>query len=172
MTDGFLVYIERLGLITFFSGYPLVYALVHFVAGKNPETRSRFSSRLVRNLPLAYALAGTMYFLFWIREILIQSGIKNVEPGFNLSPLKVWALGAVLFWIPTLAKRPVVSLLHSLVFFILLFKDIITGFGSETGKDIVANDMKVYSISLVLNVLSLIFVLTAEWIFIKWFPPR
>jgi hypothetical protein len=172
MNDSFLVYLEHLELITFFSGYPLVYALAHLIAGMNIVTRNQISSRLQRNLPLAYALTGSFFFLFWIRELIIQSGIKNIAPGFDLSLLKAWALLSVFFWIPALAKKPVYSLIHSLVFFFLLFKDILTGLGSEAGKDIVSNDMKVYTISLILNMLSLILILSANRIFAKWFPPH
>jgi hypothetical protein len=172
MTENFLVYIEHLGLMTFFSGYPLVYALVHFITGNNPGVRNPFLSRLRRNLPIAYALTGTFFFLFWIREIIIRSGIKNISPVFDLTLLKAWALLSVFFWIPGPAKKPVYSLMHSLVFFFLLFKDIITGFGSETGMNIISNDMKVYTVSLALNLLSLIFIMMSNRIFVKWFPPR
>jgi hypothetical protein len=53
-----------------------------------------------------------------------------------------------------------------------LFKDILTGLGSETGMNIISNDMKVYTVSLALNLLSLIFIMMSNRIFIKWFPPR
>jgi hypothetical protein len=172
MTESFLVYLERLELMAFFSGYPLVYALAYFVAGTKRGMRIQLFSRLPRLLPFAYALVGTIFFLLWVRELIIQSGIKNLSPGFNLSLLKAWALMAVLFWIPALARKSVYSLLHSLVFFSLLFKDIIAGFGSESENNMLTNDMRVYTISLVLNVLCLIITITTGWILMKCFPPR
>jgi hypothetical protein len=115
---------------------------------------------------------GSIFFLLWIRELIIQSGIKNLVPGFNLSFLKVWALGSSFFWIPALAKKPVYSLLHSLVFFSLLIKDIIASLGSDRANNNMSNDMKVYTISLVLNVLCLILILIATRVLMNWFPPR
>lgn len=170
--DSFITYIERLELLTFFSGYPLIYTIVHFIAGHKQGQRIHFSSRLLHSLPLAYALTGSIFCSLWIREMIIQSDIQNLAPGFTASPLKVWALLAVFFWIPALARRPVLSLLHSLVFFVLFCKDLVTGIGSDSGKEIISNDMKVYTVSLALNVLCLFVMVTAHWIFPKIFPRR
>jgi hypothetical protein len=172
MSENFFVYLEHLELLAFFSGYPLVYAGVHFVAGLNRKTHIQFSSRMQRCLPFAYALMGSIFFLLWIRELIIQSGIKNLAPGFNLSFLKVWALGSSFFWIPALAKKPVYSLLHSLVFFSLLIKDIIASLGSDRANNNMSNDMKVYTISLVLNVLCLVLIIIAARVLTYCFPPR
>jgi hypothetical protein len=167
MADSFLAYIEHLELLTFFSGYPLVYALIQFIAGNIKKQRMLLSSVLIRSLPMAYALTATIFFLLWIREMIIHSGIPYMAPGFDISPLRIWGMLGVFFWVPALAKRPVFSLLHSLVFFALLTKDLITGNHSPSGNDIVSNDMKVYTFSLVLNIASLIIVITAYWIFTK-----
>jgi hypothetical protein len=162
MIDSFIAYIERLELMAFFSGYPLIYALAHFMAGTGLAKKNQFSILLLRSLSTGYALIGSLFFLFWIREMSIRSGIRNIDVAFSLSPLKAWALLAVFFWIPSIAKRPVYSLIHSLVFFFILFKDLLTGIGSGTGIEIIANDMKVYTISLILNLISLISCLTAS----------
>jgi hypothetical protein len=172
MIDNFLAYIERLELLTFFSGYPLVYTFGHFIARSKQGQRIQFSSTLLRSLPLAYALTGSIFFLLWIREIVIQLSIENIYPGFNITALKVWGLLAGVFWIPVLARRPVYSFLHSLVFFVLFCKDLVTGISSPSGKEIISNDMKVYTISLALNILCLITIFMASWIFPKMFPPR
>jgi hypothetical protein len=58
-----------------------------------------------------------------------------------------------------LRRKPIFSLLHSLVFFFFLAKDIffhLIGFSSD--ELIVRNDMKIYSVSIVLTLLSLAFV--------------
>ena len=107
MIDSFIAYIERLELLTFFSGYPLVYTFVHFIAGSKPGTaKSFFIHDAMPSLPKAYALSGSIFFLLWIREMIIQSGIPNMAPGFDITPLKIWALLACFFWIPVLARRP------------------------------------------------------------------
>jgi hypothetical protein len=170
MNDSFIVYIERLELLTFFSGYPLVYTFAHFIAGSNLKQRDHFKSALIPCLPKGYALAGTIFFLLLVREVLIPSGIPNMAPGYNITPLKIWGLLAFFFWIPALNRKPYYSLLHSMVFFIILFKDLITGSSAASGKDILSNDMKVYTVSLVLNILCLFTILTINWIFRKKFP--
>ncbi len=170
MNDSFIFYIERLELLTFFSGYPLVYAFARFIAGDKQNQRNRFASILLYSLPRAYALTGSIFFLLFLKEMIIQSGIPNMAPGFDITPLKIWALLACLFWIPALARKPFYSLLHSMVFFALFFKDLISGFSAASGKDILSNEMKVYTVSLLLNILCLLTILTISWIFKKIFP--
>jgi hypothetical protein len=65
---------------------------------------------------------------------------------------KIWAIFSILFWIPALAKKPVLSLIHSLVFFFFLVRDLyfqLTAVSAD--KNIVKNDMKIYTDSLLLN---------------------
>ena len=102
----------------------------------------------------------------------MQSGIPNMAPGFSISPFQVWGLLACLFWFPVLARKAVYSLLHSMVFFVLFFKDLLNGISAASEKDILSNDMKVYTVSIVLNALCLLTVLTTSWIFKKIFPPN
>ena len=172
MTDSFLAYIERLELLTFFSGYPLVYAFAHSIAGSKRIQGNHFTSAIVPSLPKAYALAGSIFFLLWVKEMLIRSGMPNMAPGFDITPLKVWGLLACLFWIPVLARKPYYSLLHSLVFFALFVKDLINGISAASGNDIISNNMKVYTVSLVLNILCLLTILTISRIFRKKFPSQ
>ena len=163
MLDSFIAYVERLELLTFFSGYPILYALVMSFWGKGQKGNPVINS-LPKSLPMAYALVGTIFLLLWLREIYIQSGIKNLEPGFNITPLKVWGLLAIIFWLPALRRIPTYSLVHSLVFFFLFCKDLVLGLGSREGKDIISNDMKVYTISMVINLISLILVLLTSYL--------
>jgi hypothetical protein len=171
MIDSFIGYIERLELLTFFSGYPLVYTFVHFITGGKRGQRIHFLSTIHRSLPKAYALSASIYFLLWIREIIIQLGVQNMDPDFNITPLKLWAFLAVFFWVPALARRSVYSLLHSLIFFFLFCKELIAGI-SSSGPDILSNGMKVYTVSLALNVACLLAVCATNWIFTKIFPRR
>ena len=172
MNDSFIVYIERLELLTFFSGYPLVYAFARFIAGIRQKQQSHFISALLPSLPRAYALTGTIFFLLFVKEMIIQSGIPNMAPGFDISPLKIWGLLSCLFWIPVLARKPYYSLLHSLVFFALFFKDLINGIPAASGKDIISNNMKVYTVSLVLNIACLFTILAIRWLYKKIFSSR
>ena len=153
MGDGFASYIGRMELLAFFSGYPLIYSLVRFIAGKRATSGSPGGKwkKLTSLLPYVYAFTGLLY---------LGLELKNAYPAYTLSSfragpatdfLRIWALLSLLFWIPALAKKPQISLLHSLVFFCLLLKDILLQSGMQDGREILRNDMIIYSLSLLLN---------------------
>lgn len=81
--------------------------------------------------------------------------------------LKLWGILAVLFWIPALSKKPAYSLLHSLPFFFLFAKDLLTGMQADSGKDVIRNDMKIYTISFVINVIALALLILVNYIRMK-----
>src|SRR6478672_4923359 len=118
MDSDFSSYIDRLGLIAFFAGYPVIYSIILVINGDDRT----FVKKLVVLLPYAYALTGTLFMGFIARE-LFSDPTNNFASFFQNSYLRIWGLLAVLFWIPAFNKKPVYSLLHSLVFFLLLLKD-------------------------------------------------
>lgn len=138
--------IERFELIAFFAGYPVIYAIVQFIAGE----RRAFASRLAMLLPYAYALTGTLFLGLTLKNIS-ASPLKNITEQFQMPYLQIWALLSVLFWTPVFSKKPVFTLLHSLIFFFLLLKDFFMYMVSYLGKDVIKNDMKMYTDSLLLN---------------------
>jgi hypothetical protein len=168
MGDNLIDYIEKLEYLIFFSGYPLVYSLVYFMYSRGKQHQQTLSKRLVALLPIAYALTATIFFGFWIREMVIRANIQNIQPE-TIAFLKAWGLLAILFWIPLFNRKPYYSLLHSLVFFFIFFKDLVTGINSADGRDIIRNEMKIYTISLVLNLFSLIMVLLVSFLLKKRF---
>ena len=156
MGDSFFFYLHRLELIAFFSGYPLIYATVFLIAG-NRRSRTELKKKLVALLPFSYGLVGTLYFGFELMNLQPNYYVDNFQ-AFTQHPfLALWGLLAILFWIPALAKRPILSLMHSLVFFILLIKDLVY-FRPVPGSDtsMVSNDMKLYTYSLFLHIFSFI----------------
>ena len=67
----------------------------------------------------------------------------------------MWGLLSLLFWIPAISKKPILSLVHSLVFFFLLLSDLYLQWFSLTADNyVIKNDMKVYANSLILNLAS------------------
>ena len=150
-------YISQLQLLAFFAGYPLIYTLVNFLATNRWEKISFISNKWVALLPFTYALIGTLFIGLLLKNISPHFSLQNIADEF-LSPLKVWAMMSVLFWIPALSKKPIFSLLHSLPFFLILIKDFFIQATSNSGMFVIENDMKMYSISFLLNVAALIFV--------------
>jgi len=156
MDNSFFAYLQQLELMAFFSGYPLLYAVILFIAG-NKQFKNNFKSRIVSLLPFAYALVGTLYLGLVLKDLYPDYSIENIAQIIQQPWLTAWGLLSILFWIPALGKKPVLSLLHSLVIFFFLVRDLfLHSFHLSSGNDVVRNDMKIYTDSLFLNLGSLL----------------
>jgi hypothetical protein len=60
-----------------------------------------------------------------------------------------WGLLSLFFWLPLFRNKPLISLLHSLVFFGLVARDIFFNPGKDSS--LVKNNMKLYTDSLLLQ---------------------
>lgn len=155
MDLSFFNYLHRLEMMAFFSGYPLFFAIVVFLFGKRKPGKS-ISHKIVTFLPYAYALVGTLYLAMQLKNLYPDYSIEKIGLSVQEAPLKIWALLSLLFWIPGINKKPVLSLLHSFVFFFFMAKDILLVVFLPSGDQfIIRNSMKVYSDSLLLNLGSL-----------------
>lgn len=149
MGGDFWTYLSRLELIGFFAGYPLVYALVH-VLSKSVPGKKTFFARLLLALPLSYALCGTLY---------LGLQLKNMYPDYSPAAwgavfsqwLKIWGLLALLFWLPFFRNKSVWSLVHSLVVFFFLVKDLWMHLNDDLGREFIKNDMMLFTGSLLLH---------------------
>jgi hypothetical protein len=158
MLESFFSYTEWIELETFFSGYLLVYAIIHLVASKPPLTNFA-RARLLPKLPLAYALAGTLYLGLQLKNVYPDYTIGHITASVQLPFLKIWALLSLLCWIPVFHKKPAFSVLHSSVFFFLMLKSLYLHlFTSAVDNDMARNSMKIYSVSIILNLVTLILV--------------
>jgi hypothetical protein len=158
MPDSFFAYIEWIELESFFSGYLLVYAIV-YLAGSTRPAPGFITTKLLPKLPLSYALAGTLYLGLQLKNAYPDYTMGHLAYGAQLPYLKIWGLLSILFWIPLLQKRAAFSLLHSSVFFFLLLKSLFVQLFIPTpGNDIARNNMKIYSVSVLLNLGALILV--------------
>jgi hypothetical protein len=54
MDNNFFAYLQQLELMAFFSGYPLLFAVVVFIAG-GQSSKNEFKKRSFTFLPFAYA---------------------------------------------------------------------------------------------------------------------
>jgi hypothetical protein len=165
MNTNFIRYLDQLELLVFFSAYPLLYTVITVLFG-NKQIGNKF--KIPALLPCGYALTGIFY---------LGLQLKNLYPDYSfeylrgaITPLKLLALTSLLFWFPLFSRRPLISLLHSLIFFSLLAKDLLLhALEQEVDKETIRNDMKVFTVSLLLNTASLIiiFVFTYLWMFFK-----
>ena len=150
MGNTLFAYLQQLELMVFFSGYPLLYAFITFLAS-NKKSENSFKARMASLLPYGYALTGTLYLGLQLKNLYLSYIAKNVTYVIYHPYLMVWAFFSILFWIPALSKRKELSLLHSLVFFFFLVKDIVLQFASATDTGMLRNDMRIYTTSLLIN---------------------
>jgi len=152
MGDGMIEYLQQLEMMAFFSGFPLLYAIVSVAAGylqKNPGLKKK----LISLLPYTYAIVGSLFIGLQIRNLYPNYDFDNIKNSIFHPFLFLWASLSILFWLPLINKKTVLSLLHSLVFFFILLKDLLKSISQTPAEDksIVRNDMKIYTDSFLLN---------------------
>lgn len=157
MDSSLFVYLERLELMTFFSGYAFIFLFVRWLADSTGA--NRLIKTDIRNLlPYGYALVGVLYLALQLKTLYPDYSIAHIRSAIELPVLKIWGLLAILFFVPLLAKKPIYSVLHSLVFFFFLVQDLWLSLVQEKDSIVLRNDMNVYSISLLINLVSFILV--------------
>ena len=164
MGSDFFDNLVRLELLGFFSGFPLLYALVVSLAGnKRIGQWARMDIRKL--LPLSYALVGTLYLGLQLRNL--YANYTHGIPLFrDLGLWHAWALLSLLFWIPRLRQYAILSLLHSLVFFFLLAKELFVQLLYSPNDSIpISIEMKLYTDSLLLNLVAWAIVLLIAFFF-------
>jgi len=150
MDDSFFIYIERLELIAFFSGYPLIFLAVRIIAAWL-HAKSITRMDIATLLPFAYAFAGLLYLGLELKNLYPHYSFENIKLATADPYLKTWALFSLLFFVPFFAKKPMLSLLHSLVFFYFVVKDFFRHFFLHDDNNFLQNDMHMYSRSLLIN---------------------
>lgn len=150
MDNSFFIYLERLELLLFFSGYPLVYLLIHSIAGTKRAKRI-FKKDITNLFPYAYALVGILYLGFVLKNFYPDYSLSHIKASTTIPLLKIWGLLAILFFIPFFAKKPFYSLFHSLVFFFFVCRDLYFYIFTTPDKSVLKNDMNLYTYSLLIN---------------------
>lgn len=147
MDNSFQSYLLYLELMIFFSGYPLLYALVSSLSGNGRIVKSGLN--LDTMLVKTYAVTGALYLGLQIRKSYYSNSIQDLT---HPSLLIVFALLSILCWLPFLQKRKIAALLHSLFFFIWLLRSFFLELSSDSpDQHVLSNNMKVYTTSFLLN---------------------
>ena len=159
MNSSFFEYIQQIELMAFFSGYPLVYAVILSIAG-NRQIKNNIISRAALFMPVAYALVGTLYLGLQLKNLYPDYSFENIKNTIQLPILVTWGLLSVFFWLPALSKKRLLSLIHSLVIFLLLIRYLFVQLSADAaGKEILRNAMKIYTISILINLGAIILVI-------------
>lgn len=152
MDNNFFTYVDRMELLAFFSGYPLVYSMIIWIGGNVPS-KMGIRSRMPSWLPYSYALVGTLYLGLQLRSLFPDYSFVHIRQSFQQPNLKIFGLLSLVFWIPAISRKKVWSLMHSLVFFFLWVKDLSYQQLLETSYDghPARNSMIIYTVSLIVN---------------------
>lgn len=165
MDSSFLAYLQKLELIGFFAGYPLIYAITIFI-GDSVTNKKGIFCRAVWLLPFAYALVGVLFLGFLLKKMYPDYSFQHIKQIIQQPYLVMWGLLSILFWIPALSKKKALSLVHSLIFFLMPVIDLFMYlFSAGADNNIVKNDMKVYTASLILNLTSLVILVVLSSLF-------
>ncbi len=151
MNSSFLAYIQKLEAMAFFSGYALVYTVVLFILG-NRRLKGKLSDKIISFLPISYAFIGILFLGFQLRKLYPDYSFEHIQFTIQQPFLIIWGLLPVVFLIPVLRKRPVLSLLHSCLFFYFVASDLFfLTITPSADNNIVKNDMRVLAASIILN---------------------
>ena len=158
MGDSFFVYLEQLELMIFFSGYPLVYLLIRTI-GDTGWSKKIFKKDIHTLLPYAYGLVGILYLGLQLKNLYPDYSLDHIKASTQIPALKIWGSLSLLFLIPVFSKRPFYSLLHSLVFFFFLVRDLYLNAFKTADTTILKNDMHVYTYSLLINLAAFVLII-------------
>ena len=164
MGNDIFAYLARLEIMVYFAGYSIIYALVFFLSGEFRRKPDSFLTLLPGLLPKAYALCGTLFLGYMIKKVYIGYGMNISISQLDHPLLIVWGLLSLLFWLKPLRKMPVLSLVHSLVFFYFIPRDIYLKYSGGGDNDMVRNDMNILTFSLLLNAACLLIVTILHYI--------
>lgn len=165
--NDFFAYLEKLELIAFFAGFPLIYFLVVSYKNQLLSSKYAFPKQIPGNLKYGYALTVLLYV-----GMKVYQQVGNPD-GFHLSNLYIgenryliiWAFAGLIFWLPFLKSKPILALLHSLVFFFLFLLFIYLYIKGEADKAVVTNSTQLYFYSILLNAITILIVSALQFIF-------
>ncbi len=158
-----MIYLQQLEQLAFFSGYPLVYALIAAIKSKKVNSTS-ITNKAFNLLPVVYAIDGILYVGLLLRNFYPNYSYEYLSSQIQIPFFVFWAVSSILFFIPWLRKITVLSLLHSLVFFYVIIKNYYIQLTAiETDKTVLKNYMNVYIDSLLLNSIILILLLLISY---------
>jgi len=150
----------------FFTGYPLLYGLF-FLLGRIKKLRHFIKERIYPLMPLAYAFVSTFFWVLMLCTGRIDFIAKKIASGSPSVLIILFSLSALLFWLPVFRKNTVVSLIHSLPFFLLpLLNMVWRSFADKfVADDYIANLLGLYTAAFIMYLLAIIFLLLIKFLY-------
>lgn len=160
MDDTFFSYLQKLEIMAFFSGFPIVYAIALVISGYL-NNKTHLKRTIINLLPPTYAIVGILYLGLQLKKLYPDYSLNHLSLEFSNPYLTIWGVLSILFFFPVFRKKTAFCLLHSFVFFFLLLKNIYNHIIEiNPDENVIRNTMKVYTDSIILNSSVLIILLT------------
>lgn len=157
MGDDLFSMVEKFEILLFFSGYTILFCFVNYL-----WTRPNiFLDKLKALIPFGYAFSATLFLGYFLNKIYLNHILGNVNIHWYHPFLIIWGALALLFWVPFFKRKPALSLMHSLVFFYFILKDLVSYVFGNSDQLVIRNNMNILSTSFLINVatLTLVYIL-------------
>lgn len=144
--NDFFIYIRHLELVAFFAGYPLLYLSIIGLLRKQQVG-------IIKGLlSKSYALSIALYL-----GMQLDKGAFNFEEHLDSSIiLQIIAILGLLFIHPYFKKKPQYTLLHSLLFTVLVLYYFYNYFFHQVDAVSLQNIMKMYFLSVIIQLACLL----------------
>lgn len=148
MDHTFFAYLQQLEILAFFSGYAPVYLVVQRVVSL-PGINESFKKRVQLLLPYTYAIAGTLFLGFELKNNFPNFSIARFMERVQDSFLFYWSLLPLACWVPVVRRYPFLSLLHSFAYLLVMIREFVfSGGNAYQNNHFTGNYMRIYSISM------------------------
>lgn len=164
MDDDFFAYLERLQVLAFFSGFAILYALLHVLAElQNGKLFEKIRS-ILPLLPISYALTGLLFLGYLIKGVVVMNIQIDGPLQIDIPYIHYAGLLSLLFWVPAIRQRAWLSLLHSLFFFSIIGIDLVDYMKGNVGVEVLQNDSRVFVDSLLTGIFTISIVILLKFL--------
>jgi hypothetical protein len=143
----------------FFSGYPLLYELL-YLAGKNKKFHHVITEKIFPLLPSTYAFVSTVFWILMLWTGRMDFVVEKIASVAFSSLVIAYSFTALLFWLPYFRRKTFVSLLHSLLLFLLPFLNMLwkTYRHKMIPHDYLLNLFRIYGAGFIIYIIAIVFI--------------
>jgi len=149
----------------FFTSYPLAYLLFH-LAGRNKNFNQLLAEKVYPLLPLSYATVASCFWILTLFSGRINFVFEKITPVVSSALIIVYSLSGLLFWLPVVRKKNILSLIHSLLLFLLPPLNMLSDKFKHrvVPHDYIITLLRIYTAGLLIYLIIIGFLLLIKWI--------
>ena len=140
----------------FFSGYPLLYSIIHLLAG-NRKLKQLLTEKFFPLLPITYAFVSTIFWIFILMSGRMYPAIQRIEMLTPGGFILIYSFSALLFWFRGFRQKTYISFLHSLPLFLAPFLYMLVNTFRHTvlPDNYMVNLLRIYGAGLIMYVIAI-----------------